>query len=145
VLVLTGRSLRSARPARHRPRRACAATRTLGSPIERLLLGLIAQAPYTEADEFIFNFFDSKSTNGNEKLSDPALDAMVDKERTIVNEDDRLKACSDIQRYLADKMYGVSTVGTYNWAFVSPRVQNYHWTSSGGRPMETYTKLWIKG
>jgi hypothetical protein len=30
---------------------------------------------------------------------------MIDKERTMVNEDDRLKACSDIQRYLPEKMY----------------------------------------
>jgi ABC-type transport system substrate-binding protein len=105
---------------------------------------LIAQAPYTEADEFIFNFFDSKSTNGNEKLNDPALDSMIDRERTAMNDEDRLKACMDIQRYLGEKMYGVSTVGTYNWAFVSPRVQNYQWTSSGGRPTETYSKLWLK-
>ncbi|HTE85319.1 MAG TPA: ABC transporter substrate-binding protein, partial [Dehalococcoidia bacterium] len=112
-------------------------------PPETVLL--IAQAPYNDADEFIYNFFDSKSTNGNEKLNDPALDSMIDKQRTIVNEDDRLKACLDIQRYLAEKMYGVSTVGTYNWAFVSPRVQNYQWTSGTGRPMETYSKLWLKG
>lgn len=111
-------------------------------PPETVLL--IAQAPYNDADEFIYNFFDSKSTNGNEKLNDPALDAMIDKQRTLVDENERLKACLDIQRYLAQKMYGVSTVGTYNWAFVSPRVQNYQWTAGTGRPTETYSKLWVK-
>jgi len=106
---------------------------------------LIAQAPYTEADDFLFNFYDSKSTSNNERLNDPNYDAMIANERTIVDENERLKAVLDIQRYLGEKMYGVSTVGTYNWAFVQPRVQNYQWTSSAGRATETYAKLWLKG
>ena len=105
---------------------------------------LTAQAPYTEADDFLFNFYDSKSNSNNERLNDPDYDAMVARERTIVDENERLKAVLDIQRYLASKMYGVSTVGTYNWAFVQSRVQNYQWTSSDGRPTETYAKLWLK-
>jgi peptide/nickel transport system substrate-binding protein len=106
---------------------------------------LTAQAQYTDADEFLFNFFHSKSTNANEKLNDPAYDAMVDKERTILNEDERLKTVLDISRYLGEKLYGVPTVGTYNWAFASPRVQNYQWSSTHGRAFETYSKLWLKG
>lgn len=106
---------------------------------------LTTQAPYTEADEFLFNFFDSKSSSNNEKLSDPAYDAMVNRERTLVNEDERLKAVMDIQRYLAEKLYGVSTVGTYNWTFVQGRVQNYQYTSTIGRATETYAKLWLNG
>jgi peptide/nickel transport system substrate-binding protein len=105
---------------------------------------LIAQSPYTDADDFLFNFFDSKSTSNNERLSDPAYDGMIDKERTLVDEDERLKAVMDMQRYLAEKMYGVSTVGTYNWAFVQARVQNYQWSSTNDRPTETYAKVWFK-
>jgi peptide/nickel transport system substrate-binding protein len=105
---------------------------------------LIGQSSYTEADEFLFNYFDSKSSARIEGLNDPTYDAMVDKQRTIVNEDDRLKAVLDIQRYLAEKLYGLSTVGTYNWTFISPRVQNYQYSSSLGRATETYSKLWLK-
>jgi peptide/nickel transport system substrate-binding protein len=105
---------------------------------------LIGQSSYADADDFLFSYFDSKSSASIERLNDPIYDAMVDKERTLVNEDDRLKAVLDMQRYLAEKMYGVSTVGTYNWAFVQPRVQNYQYSSSLGKATETYSKLWLK-
>jgi peptide/nickel transport system substrate-binding protein len=98
----------------------------------------------TDADEWLFSYFHSKSTSNQEHLNDAAYDAMVDKERTLVNEDERLKAVQDIQRYLADKVYAPSTVGTYEWAVVSPRVQNYQYSNSLGKNTETYSKLWLK-
>jgi peptide/nickel transport system substrate-binding protein len=98
----------------------------------------------TDADEWLFSYFHSKSTSNQEHLSDPAYDALVDKQRTIVNEDDRLKAVQDIQRYLADKMYAPSTVGTYEWAVVSSRVRNYQYSNSLGKNTETYAKLWLQ-
>jgi peptide/nickel transport system substrate-binding protein len=101
-------------------------------------------AGYTDADEWLFNYFHSKSTSNEEHLSDPVYDAMVDKSRTIVNEDDRLKAVLDIERYLADKMYIVPTAGTYQWWAINQRVQNYQFSSTLGRMTETYAKAWIR-
>ena len=49
------------------------------------------QQPFTEVDEFLFGYFHSKSTQNEEHLNDPTLDAMIDKARTLVNEDERLK------------------------------------------------------
>jgi ABC-type transport system substrate-binding protein len=106
---------------------------------------LALQAPYTDADEFLFNFFDSKSTTNSEKLSDPTYDSMIERERTLVNEDERLQAVREISRYLAEKLYFVPTVGTYNWTFVQDRVQNYQYSSTVGRATETYSKLWLRG
>jgi peptide/nickel transport system substrate-binding protein len=106
---------------------------------------LAGAAPNTDADEFIFNHFDSRSTSNAERLNDPTLDAMIDKQRTIVNEDDRLKAILEIQRYLADKMYVVPTVGTYRWLLVQPRVRNYQYSDTLGKMTEIYAKLWLKG
>jgi len=99
---------------------------------------------FTDADEWLFSYFHSKSTSNQEHLSDSTYDAMVDKQRTIVNEDDRLKAVQDIQRYLADKMYAPSTVGTYEWAVVSARVENYQYSNSLGKNTESYAKLWLQ-
>ncbi len=99
---------------------------------------------YSEADEWLFSYFDSKSTSNQEHLNDPAYDAMVDRERTLVNDDERLKAVIDIQKYLADKMYVTSTVGAYEWAVVQPRVQNYQYSNSLGKNTETYAKAWIQ-
>ncbi len=100
-------------------------------------------AGYTDADEWLFTYLASKSTSNEEHLSDPAYDAMLEKERTIVNEDDRLKAVLDIERYLADKMYIVPTPGTYQWWAVSPRVQGYQFSNTLGKMTETYAKLWL--
>jgi peptide/nickel transport system substrate-binding protein len=104
-------------------------------------------APATDADEQIYNHFDSRSTSNAERLKDPKLDAMIDKERTLVNEDERLKALLDIQRYLADQMYVVPTVSTYQWRMIQPRVKNYQWGDAGdlNKGTETYGKLWIQG
>jgi ABC-type transport system substrate-binding protein len=98
---------------------------------------------YSDADEWLYAYFHSKSTSNQERLNDPAYDALVDKQRTLVNEDDRLKAVIDIHKYLADKMYAPSTVGTYEWAVISPRVQNFQYSNSLGKYTETYAKAWI--
>ncbi len=100
---------------------------------------------FSDADEWLFSYFHSKSTSNQEHLADPAYDALVDKQRTLVNEDERLKAVLDIQQYLADKLYAPSTVGTYQWNLVLPRVQNYQYSDSLGKMMETYAKCGVKG
>jgi peptide/nickel transport system substrate-binding protein len=103
-------------------------------------------APATDGYEIIFNHMDSRSTSNAEHLKDPMLDGMLDKSLTIVNEGDRLKALLDIQRYLADKMYVVPTVGTYQYVMVAPRVQNYQYTNPRlGAGTETWAKLWVNG
>ncbi len=100
-------------------------------------------SPYTEADDWLFSYFHSKSTSNQEHLNDPTYDAMVDKERTIVN-DDRVKAVDDIQKYLAKQLYAPATGGTYVWTAVQPRVQNYCYSSSLGKATETYAKVWLQ-
>lgn len=98
----------------------------------------------TDADSALFDNFSSKSTSNGDHLSDPALDAMIDKERALVNADERLKACLDVERYVADKVYVIPTMGNNSYVFVNPRVQNYQFTSSQGAGTETYAKLWLQ-
>ena len=100
-------------------------------------------AVYTEADDWLYSYFHSKSTANQEHLADPEYDAMVDHERTIVDDGQRLKAVQDLQRYLADKMYVVGTVGTFYWYMTSPRVQNYQYTSTSDKLGECYSKVWL--
>jgi peptide/nickel transport system substrate-binding protein len=100
-----------------------------------------AISSYTDADEFLFSYFHSKSTSNEERLKDSQLDLMIDKERTLVDEDERLKAVQDIERYLAAQMYNVPTVGGYAYAAVQPRVQNYEYTNGLGKATENYAKL----
>jgi peptide/nickel transport system substrate-binding protein len=104
----------------------------------------VGQTIYSEADDWLFNYLHSKSTTPQENLKDPALDAMIDRERTLVNEDDRLKVVQDIQKYIADKMYLIGTAGGYHYAFTQPRVQNYGFSDGAGKFAETYGRLWLK-
>ena len=99
---------------------------------------------YTEADEFLYNNFDSKTTSGHLMLKDPTLDDMIAKERTIVNETDRLTAIHNIEKYIAAKVYTVPTVGAYAFTMVQPRVQNYDYSNTLGKGTEIWAKLWLQ-
>lgn len=104
----------------------------------------VSVAPFSDPDGSLYSYFHSKSTANQEKLNDPKLDAMIDKQRTLVNDDDRQKAVRDIVTYLAQQMYAPSTVGTFQWVFVQPRVQNYQYSSNSiSRATETYAKLGV--
>ena len=98
----------------------------------------------TEVDEYIYNYFYSQSDTNQERLKDPDLDAKMDKARTVVNADERLKAYLDIQKYMASKIYSVGFPYGYSYRFVQPWVQNYCYTSTYGSGSETSAKLWIQ-
>jgi peptide/nickel transport system substrate-binding protein len=107
-------------------------------------VGFLNQSQYEEADFWFFNYFHSKSTSNQEHLNDPKFDSMVDKQRTIVNEAERIKAVQDIQVYMADQCLAPNSPGGSWWIFVQPRVQNYQWSNSLGEPTESFAKLWLK-
>jgi len=99
-------------------------------------------APNTEADDYLYGQLHSKAAN-IEHLNDPMYDAMVEQQRTLVNEDERVKAVQDIQKDLAEKLYAVSTVRSYFWELVQPLVRNYSYSDSIGVYTETYAKAWL--
>jgi peptide/nickel transport system substrate-binding protein len=102
------------------------------------------ESPLYEADEILYGYFSSKSTSNPAHLSDPTLDAMIDKERSTLNDDDRMKVVWDIQKYIADKMYVIPTGGAaHAFYFAQPHVQTYAATNSFAFETETYAKLWI--
>jgi len=66
---------------------------------------------------------------------------MIDKERTIVNQDERYRACIEIQQYVADKMYMVAFLPQANvHTAIQPYVRNYQ---AGGYGQETQAALWL--
>jgi peptide/nickel transport system substrate-binding protein len=112
-------------------------------PKDTLVFGA-AGGGYLTVDEYIFAYYDSKSARRNTMLNDPALDAMLDKARQQLNEEDQLKAYLDIQKYLADKMYFISGwPGPPNYTFVQPWVKNFNYHISWGILTDTYAQAWI--
>jgi peptide/nickel transport system substrate-binding protein len=101
------------------------------------------QQSFTEVDETLFSYFHSKSTQNEQMVKDPALDAMIDKERTLLKEEDRLKAALDIQRYMAKKVYSLNGGGPTAFQFIQPRVQNYALATNMDGGVGTYAKLWL--
>ena len=111
-------------------------------PKDMLLFAGVAQ--YTSPDEYLFNYFDSRSTSNQEHLKDSGLDAMLTKARALVNSEAQLKAYLDIQRYIAENMFAVTTASGFSYTFLRPGVQNYNPSSSYAVGTETYAKLWLK-
>jgi peptide/nickel transport system substrate-binding protein len=113
------------------------------APPDAMVYGLTSG--FDEPDEVLFNYFHSKSALRNTSLSDPALDAMIDKERTTLDENQRQKAVLDIQRYLADKAYLVAGLPTpYAYSMIQPWVYSFNSTTSYGVFTESYASLWMK-
>lgn len=102
-------------------------------------------AGFDEADEVLFNYFHSKSALRNTNLKDSTLDSMIDEERTILDDNERVKAVLDIERYLADKAYLVAGLPTsYAYSMVQPWVHDFAPTTSYGVFTESYARLWVK-
>jgi ABC-type transport system substrate-binding protein len=98
---------------------------------------------FTEVDDFVFSYFHSKSTQNQVHVSDAQLDAMIDKARTLVDENTRLKAYLDIQKYVAERAYIIPVGWGLGFWLVQPRVQNYNQGSLTGVAAETYSKVWL--
>ncbi|HTE85890.1 MAG TPA: hypothetical protein VK821_14270 [Dehalococcoidia bacterium] len=101
------------------------------------------QQPFTEPDEMLFNYWHSRSTQNEESLKDPVMDAMIDKERTLVNEDERLKSVLDIQRYIAKKVLILNSGTGKSSEFVQSRVQNWALATTMDGGVGTWTKVWL--
>jgi len=98
---------------------------------------------YTEADEYLFGYWDSRSTNSHEHYSDPKMDAMIEKERTLLDEGQRLAAVREIVTYVAQQVLDLASVGGYTYTMLQPRLRNFCWSDSLGVHTETQSKLWL--
>ena len=100
---------------------------------------------FDDVDLLLFNYFDSQNKISETRVNDPQLDAMITKARTIVDENESVKAYKDIQRYIADKVYVIDGFPQgFTYEAVLPRVQNYNYSSTHGKITETFSKVWLK-
>jgi ABC-type transport system substrate-binding protein len=85
----------------------------------------------------------TRSARNHGGVSDPQLDAMIDKEEAALDDNERIKLVKEIQRYCADKVYyGTTAVGP---AFIGVQewIKNYQRNNGYGTGVENRAKLWI--
>jgi peptide/nickel transport system substrate-binding protein len=99
----------------------------------------------TEVDEYLFSFFHSKGAGNFMHISDPKIDDGIDKARTVINEDDRIKAYKDVQRYIAAQNYVLmGMVNGLAYYFASPRAHNFLYGDTYSPGSNYWAKMWIK-
>ncbi len=95
----------------------------------------------TTVDDFLYGYFYSTSPTNIVRVKDSQLDTLLDKARTIVNDDERLKAYKDVQRYLVDKAYELSAIPNGNaYTLVQPWVHGYY-----GNTIEDFGRMACSG
>lgn len=115
-------------------------------PKDHIVISGLRSGSTNDPDGRIFDYYDSHSTVNAERLKDPQLDAMIEKERTTVNQDERYKACIGLQQYIAAKLYFIGFMpGPNGHEALQPWVKNYYPTNSvlGALGTETVSRLWL--
>jgi ABC-type transport system substrate-binding protein len=78
------------------------------------------------------------------RLNDPRLDAMIDKARTLLNEEEQLKAYKEVQKYILDNVYCLcGMVNGLGYTLVQPRVRNFTLGDGFGPGPNVWGKLWL--
>jgi hypothetical protein len=68
---------------------------------------------------------------------------MIDKEVVLLNDNDRIAAVKDIQKYLAEKIYYSSSPVGPDFIASQEWVKNYQRNNGYGTGVESRAKLWI--
>ena len=99
----------------------------------------------TDVDEYLYGWWHSKSTSTISRLNDPRLDALIDKARGQLSEEERVRTSLDAQRYMAEKVYSaMGTPSGFDFTLVQPAVQNYTTGDNYGVGTSMWPYLWLK-
>jgi peptide/nickel transport system substrate-binding protein len=97
---------------------------------------------YSTAEDWLVSNFTPGTPRNKSQVDDETLFSMVNKMVAIVDENDRLRAVHDIDRYLADAMYYVPGPYTSIATLVQPHVRSYQY-SVNVPETESYAELWV--
>jgi len=103
-----------------------------------------ADALFGNAEETLSAHFESSSARNKPQVNDPQLDPMLHKMLSILDENARLQAALDTQKYLAGQIYQISTYSEIAYTLLQPWVHNYFLGESNSPFRYTYPNLWIR-
>jgi len=86
---------------------------------------------FDDPDRTLREYYHSQGTAQHQNLNDPDLDAMLDKQRTILDREERRVLIQDIQKYLMDQAYTVPLFTGGAITAVPPWLSSYPDVRSG--------------
>lgn len=99
----------------------------------------------TDVDEYLYGWWHSKSTSSISRLNDPMVDALIDRGRTLLNENERVKAALETQRYMLEKTYSAcGTPSGLDHTMVQPWLRNYTVGDNYGIGTSAFAQAWLK-
>lgn len=101
------------------------------------------QSGFSDAHDYLFNALHTRSVRNHAGISDPQLDALIDKEQGTTDTAERVKLVREIQTYIMDKMYYAPMFTGPEYAFLQPYVRNYYNRRGYGAGVETYGDTWL--
>ena len=107
-------------------------------------IGISADALFANAEETLASHFESKSQRNKPQVSDPKVDEQLSKMLSILDENQRLQAALDIQKYLAGQIYQISTYSEVVYTVIQPWVHNYFLGESNQQSRYALPYLWLK-
>src|SRR5262249_13017261 len=100
-----------------------------------------ANSPATSANGDLYNTRYSNSTQNRSAIKDANLDAMIDRQATLIRDPEaRKKILLDIQRYIVNSASQITLYGYFEHRVRWKYVQNFIQTAS---VEETYARLWL--
>lgn len=100
---------------------------------------------FTDVDFYLYGPFHSQSALNMEHLNDPTLDKLIDKARSILDEEQRRQAYLEVQKRIADQLYvGAGLPAGYTYTLVQSRIGQYDFTPEATAAGRSWRTAWVR-
>ncbi len=113
-----------------------------GIPVDSM--GWWGWAGRPTVDEYLSSYIAASGSVNMEHLDDPQIQKLLDKARSTLNDDERVNAYKDVQRYIASKVYFLmGCVNGPGTTFVAPHAQNYRFGDTTAPGISNWAQMWV--
>jgi ABC-type transport system substrate-binding protein len=106
-------------------------------------LAYALQVPFPDAHDFVFNQLSSKSTRNHAGISDPQLDAMIERQSGVLDEVQRVQAVKEIVAYTNEKAYMAPVMQGPGYFGLQPWVKGYTLGITYGWATESFINAFV--
>ena len=109
-------------------------------PADALLFSV--DTVFANAEETLSAHFGSASARNKPQVKDSDLDQKISKMESMLDDNARLQAALDIQKYLAGMIYQISTPSEVLYTVLQPSVHDYNLSQT--EPSAAFPRLWLR-